>query len=422
MKKEITIPTSKILGALTIAEGLCAAILVDETVKSSKCNKHIKAVGRNALSGAVMLPFMYAASEVASDPNYDIKINVNRKDRKGDKDKESEESKNVRDKDIKRFLKVIELWQSIVDQAKRTSDWFNEYSSLHFKIAPKYISKKDVHEFNKVMMKLDKRIGFSYVPIAEDDDNMMFVMNDIINSVERINDNFHKCQAYIDGSKLVIKREPIRISENTSNTEEVNNTDKELVEDINNHVNSHEDEDMGEGLDISDFVDTVIEIFDANSVSLNEPMLADLVTHHDDELIKTFVTDFRIGLISADNAFNYITARMNVLCPSEENTEDEDYTETEITAKEDRINISDELVKALSTHNITPDDIDTKIFSDIYEKFARGELSATDACNKIAELAIESKIAKDSVDDESIETSDDEDIEIPKGKFNSKKK
>ncbi|MCM1439562.1 MAG: hypothetical protein NC131_10240 [Roseburia sp.] len=73
-KKTITIKAGKILGALGMIEGSCAAVLVDKGLKMIPMNPIVKYIGRSAVSALVQLPFAAAGSYLWASDELDIKI------------------------------------------------------------------------------------------------------------------------------------------------------------------------------------------------------------------------------------------------------------------------------------------------------------------------------------------------------------
>lgn len=73
-KKTITVKVGKILGALGMVEGTCAAVLVDKGLKMIPMNPIIKYIGRSAVSALIQMPFAAGAGYLWANDDLDIEI------------------------------------------------------------------------------------------------------------------------------------------------------------------------------------------------------------------------------------------------------------------------------------------------------------------------------------------------------------
>lgn len=186
MKKDyIVIPTSKVLGVITILEGVCASILIDQAVKGCKCNRFIKSVGRTSLSSIVSAPFIAAGCEMISNDEFDIKIKLKKDD-------------NSLKKTHKNFNKAFKLWEKIFNTSIEMDRWYDKGNAD----LPSFnIRFKDIIEFDKLMINITEKLGIDYTPILINipcNDHFGIIsqpdmMNIILAASESVTDTIFKC-------------------------------------------------------------------------------------------------------------------------------------------------------------------------------------------------------------------------------------
>ena len=307
MKKNyIVIPAGKILGTLTILEGLAASILVDKAVSGVECNKVVKAVGRSAISSLITTPFAAMGASMMFNEDFDIKINLKKK------------SKDPLKKTRKRFAKAMKLWENVFNTAIEMEQWYNNNDD----IAPFDISFKDIVKIDELMFKVTKKLDIEYTPIlinipCEDDESFGIIsqadmMNYILAASESVTDSMFKCHLTLNPDSEIndeSKDDPI------SKVESESVTDNKVVEPTETApalsvINKKDD------LKHSKFINKFKQNMLASEITINngdielavkslESMLND-----DPEIIK-IVNLYEQGKLKFDKAYDLIIAYLH---------------------------------------------------------------------------------------------------------------
>lgn len=262
-KKEIKIPVGTICGSIIASTGVCTSLAVDKAIADTEMNKGVKVLGRIGASliiGGVFTGIAFIAT--VSDDVFNIKIG-------GKKKKKSTEDieyipEPARPKDINRMDKVLSLWENIIKEISDVKIIIDNNDIINAgKSSKDIINIENIEDFNHIMKKLAKRIGFKYDKIVIDDDINVMV-NNVSVVMDTIKDNFSEIFKYCYNRDI----------------DEYEDSDyDELVgdlDDINDSLNSKISEEIFKIFNNSD-VDLSVERFDELINNASDPKVVDIV-------------------------------------------------------------------------------------------------------------------------------------------------
>ena len=308
MKKTIVIPVGKILAPIAIAEGICASIIVDETLKKTELNKIIKGVGRSSVSAVIAMPFIAVATNMWF--SNDMNVTIGGKNKHTEVESDEGEVTFIHGKmkkNKKRVRKAVELWNSILPSACELLEWLklHDIEESH----ELFIDLDDVEDFNKVMLKLAKNFNREYIPIPlpedEGENDEYTVMRDIINRMDDITSFLSYCHSFFTVEESAPELD-WTVDETCTN---------EIVSPVEESVSEEKSEEPEPVEESKVDVDEDIEIPDTPAIDDSED-----VVEPEDDLIKMLVErdidvdkidtskvskifdQFRVGMISAVEA------------------------------------------------------------------------------------------------------------------------
>ena len=299
MKKitKINIPVGKIAATGLAVTGVCTSIAIDNVLKKdTESPKAVKELGRSGMTIIVDSMFLGLAAAAWNDKKLNIEIPINK-------------NNAPRKKDIKRFTEALDLWEAILDGAMAV-DHYSEEPEL-FNAYEDYIN-----EFNKLMKKLSKRIGFKFNPIDVTIENLhthiIDISKDINNIMSGISTDYFKI-----------------VTINESNTNNGNSSSKEIIRETNDYSSSTETTEEtvqkksnNENKTISiELAHQMLNIFNDKNIDVSESYLEELLNNKIDTNINSIIKKYYDGEITVMDTRDRLLAYLLSIVQDDEDDE-----------------------------------------------------------------------------------------------------